>query len=324
MDSIKPFNYNESPPSYNNIVSPLPPPYNSNNYTITDEYLNKKFELINIIERKLIYNFHSVGLSYDSIIDAIKKNYIIFLHDNRPIIKEFAISIHNYNNIKKQYDNVRITINNTNFKTYIDTQLEIIKNQYDYTLLDLNDTLVNLVDNNKLLNSKILYLTEQHELLYHREYINCIIYKSNHIFNNYMRKQNNYLNIDYFRPIEYNIPIIQHICNSTYKTFNINLNCNIKINSDIFREVVIKIGQFTELQLDKIYLDAIHACNNINEFDLIEYNENTNNSNFSKFLLQQFYSYRTIEEPIINKAKFWIKCIDIWNNFTDEQKNIFN
>ena len=50
---------------------------------------------------------------------------------------------------------------------------------------------------------------------------------------------------------------------------------------------------------------------------------NTNDSNFSRFLLHLFNLSRSITEPIIHKQNFFSKSIEIWNNYTDVQKNEF-
>ena len=102
------------------IIIEQPPSYNINNYQVLDNDLNKHIELISISENELIQFYELIGSQYIQFpsITNIKNNYTQFLNDSCSIIRNFANHIHNFNQIKEQYDNERIILNTTNLKNY--------------------------------------------------------------------------------------------------------------------------------------------------------------------------------------------------------------
>jgi len=105
-----------------------PPPYEEV-FNISDADIETAQQKINNCIELLINTFISFGIDdTDEIINNIRNNPENYINNKKPIIKNLALSIIDFNNIKNNFDNERTTTSLTTLKNYIDNQ---IKNVYD-------------------------------------------------------------------------------------------------------------------------------------------------------------------------------------------------
>ena len=292
-------------------------------YTITDDDINKALNHINTVEIQLI-NLLAIDII------PIKLNYIDYLDSNIPVVKDYAILIQDYNKLKDYSDNERIISSPANIKEYIDklykssnSDHKSLKRDHESLKSDhesLKNEYKSLQSNHESLQRSYELFKSENELLSYKKFINILIQYSN---NNFISDitNNKYaslikLKVNFNASFETNY---YHLKRTYPRIITAHKNC-ILTNINLFKILAYHF-KLSYSEVSYIISTAVYSAKNINIVYITKFKADTDNTNFSRFLLQQLYNQRTIYEPIIDKSVFWRKAIRLWNNYTNNEQN---
>jgi len=292
----------ESPPAYND------------EFEVSDEDISKQLELIDITSTKLSDTFQLMGLTNecDELILNIKNNYVELLNDSRVIVKEFAIIMQNYTNLKNIYDNERVILSTSNLKIYFDKQLLMIKEEY---------------------NIKLLHSQDQTAIILCEKYLNHLFDKGNTQLATYFNKKTvaipttPALNIGYANGhgIFTDAHCKQFQTQFKYSKELINM-------TDLITTYFIHAQNKTKKEVEIMYEEVIDLVLNDDQEGILKFEDiiknldinYQNNDRYYNFLYEQLYNERKNQVHYIYKEIFYPNCVKMWNNLTNDEKQKYN
>jgi hypothetical protein len=151
-------------PPKQTIIDTVPPPPYKEPFNTNQEHINIAQQNIINATNELINIFNQCGIhdNIDELVINIQNNPSDFINDSKPIVKNLAEKIIEYNSIKEDYDTERIILSTDNLKKYVDKQFKQINTYYT-----------------QLVSTELLNSQDQNAIILADKYINTLINRGN-------------------------------------------------------------------------------------------------------------------------------------------------